>query len=260
MTERDLANASPLKLIQISDTHLYADTDAELYGIAIESRFQAVLEKVATEEADLLVVSGDLANGDTDAAYQRLKHSLQELNLDTALIPGNHDTPERVASISAGRLSNQMVWQLDGWQILMLDSSNTNSQSGRLGSKQLAELESQLRAHPNQPTLIFLHHQAVAIGCRWLDTMLLEDRDTLFDQLDRNPQVSAVVWGHTHQAFEAEYHGIKLYGTPSTNAQFKVNSDEFAIDESVDTGRPGYRRLLLHADGTIESCVIRVDV
>jgi Icc protein len=48
---------------------------------------------------------------------------------------------------------------------------------------------------------------------------------------------------------------MRILATPSTCSQFKPHSDEFATDETP----PAWRTLTLHADGSIETRVRRLD-
>jgi 3',5'-cyclic-AMP phosphodiesterase len=61
--------------------------------------------------------------------------------------------------------------------------------------------------------------------------------------------VRALAWGHVHQEYDGKRGNVRLFGTPSTGAQFLPNSDRYA----VDTRPPAYRLFTLHSDGRIES-------
>jgi len=63
----------------------------------------------------------------------------------------------------------------------------------------------------------------------------------------RTGKVRAAIFGHVHQAFEGSHESIKIIGTPSTCRQFKVVSDEFALDDNP----PAYRRISLLPDGSV---------
>jgi Icc protein len=82
-----------------------------------------------------------------------------------------------------------------------------------------------------------------------MDTMVLENADSLFDLITRHPQVKGVLCGHIHQTFEMTYQGIRIIGSPSTCVQFAAGEDDFAIDPAP----PGYRWLNLQNDGEIHS-------
>jgi Icc protein len=82
----------------------------------------------------------------------------------------------------------------------------------------------------------------------------LQNADEFLALTDRSHAVRAMLWGHVHQGFESRRKGVRLLSVPSTCAQFLPHSDQFAIDPSP----PGYRRLTLRADGTIDTEVLRV--
>jgi 3',5'-cyclic-AMP phosphodiesterase len=52
-----------------------------------------------------------------------------------------------------------------------------------------------------------------------------------------------------HQPLDEMRDGLRVIATPSTCAQFKPLSDEFAVDDAP----PAWRTLSLHADGRLET-------
>jgi Icc protein len=52
-----------------------------------------------------------------------------------------------------------------------------------------------------------------------------------------------------HQSYDGERNGVRLMATPSTCAQFRPRSDDFAIDEQP----PAYRSIQLLPQGRIET-------
>jgi 3',5'-cyclic-AMP phosphodiesterase len=141
------------------------------------------------------------------------------------------------------------------WIGVMLDSYLAGQAQGRLNADNLALLDGALRDNPKAHALVCLHHHPVAMHSRWLDQVGLENAAELFDVLDRHRNVRAVLWGHVHQQFDGERNGVRLMSTPSTCAQFVPRSDGFAIDRRP----PGYRRLELRDDGSIDSEVLWVE-
>jgi Icc protein len=67
--------------------------------------------------------------------------------------------------------------------------------------------------------------------------------------------VRIAIFGHVHQDFEGSHESIKIIGTPSTCRQFKVASDDFALDDNP----PAYRRISLLGDGSVENELIWLD-
>jgi Icc protein len=130
----------------------------------------------------------------------------------------------------------------------MLDSYDPGHVGGRLGARELERLDRALAGSPAH-AMICLHHHPVATGSRWLDTVGLANADDLWRVLDAHAHVRALAWGHVHQEYDGKRGNVRLFGTPSTGAQFLPNSDRYA----VDTRPPAYRLFTLHSDGRIES-------
>jgi Icc protein len=102
--------------------------------------------------------------------------------------------------------------------------------------------------------MVCLHHQPVAIGSTWLDTMTVSNSAEFFAIVDKHSNVKAVIWGHIHQAFARQRRGIALLSAPSTCVQFKPNQ----ATPKADTLTPGYRWFELHQDGNFVSGVERI--
>ncbi|MES9825396.1 MAG: 3',5'-cyclic-AMP phosphodiesterase [Candidatus Thiodiazotropha endolucinida] len=244
--------AESLNLLQLTDSHLYADPSRSLLGINTLETFDQVLAQALQETGnpDFILATGDLVHDASDTGYKRLLGRLQLTEIPTYCLPGNHDIPGKMKQI----LNQDNVHcipsvQTKGWSLIFLDSTIAHSDGGRIDESQLELLSVLLRAHPDKHTMICMHHHPVPVGSRWMDTMVLENPDALFKLIDANPQVQAVICGHIHQAFDTEYRGVRLMGSPSTCVQFIPRVDDFAIDAIP----PGYRWMSLLPDGTIRT-------
>jgi Icc protein len=244
--------AESLNLLQLTDCHLYADPSRCLLGINTLETFDQVLAQALQETGnpDFVLATGDLVHDASDTGYKRLLSRMLLTGIPTYCLPGNHDIPGKMKYI----LNQDNVHcinsvQAKGWSLIFLDSTIANSDGGRLDDDQLALLEVLLQAHPEKHTMICMHHHPVPVGSRWIDTMVLENPDPFFKLIDTNPQVKAVLCGHIHQAFDTEYRGVRLMGTPSTCVQFLPRINDFAIDAIP----PGYRWLSLKPNGTIQT-------
>ena len=244
----------PIRIAQISDTHLGETASYQLLGMDTDFSLRQVLKLLAADEsqAELLLLSGDISNNGYRQAYQRL-YQLLEKRDNVVWLPGNHDSVNLMKSVCAERWFRPRI-EIGGWQIVSLDSSVPGSSKGTLGPDQLAFLESVLQAHPDLHTLIALHHHVLPVGSNWLDEQLLSDQRTLFDLISSYPQVKAITSGHVHQATDVENNGIRVLTAPSTCIQFAPNSPEFL----VSTEAPGLRWLELYPDGSLQTHVERV--
>ena len=68
-----------IRVLQITDTHLFADSSGCLLGLNTEQSLQAVMEKIRANHlpSDLILATGDLVHEGTPAAYQRIFSHLE---------------------------------------------------------------------------------------------------------------------------------------------------------------------------------------
>ncbi|MEY1660960.1 3',5'-cyclic-AMP phosphodiesterase [Isoalcanivorax beigongshangi] len=251
--------APPLRVVQLTDCHLFADPGTRLLGVDTQYSLEMVLARVRREQPDcqLVLATGDLSQDGSERSYRRLIDMMAALPMPVYWLEGNHDISAPLVAALDGDCSrlSPCVTELGDWTFVLLDSSVPDEVPGDLSGADMAFLEQALSAARTAHVMVCLHHHPVPMGSAWLDAQQIADPQGFFALLRRFPAVRAVVWGHVHQAFEGERDGIKLYSTPSTCVQFKPGSADFALD---DCG-PGYRWFDLHADGAIDSGVSRVD-
>jgi Icc protein len=246
-----------LKVIQITDTHLYADKRGCLLGLNTEQSLQSVIASIHARQmpADLILATGDLVHDGTPAAYQRIFTHLKGFGLPTYCLPGNHDEANTLQETMENGLLHYVEHACHGnWHFIFLNSTVPGKEGGHLGPEALRALETHLQSMPQTHTLVCLHHQPVMMGSRWLDSMAVDNTDDFFAIIDRQPQVRGILWGHVHQQFDRTRKNVKLMATPSTCIQFLPMSPAFAVDEAA----PGYRWLSLFEDGSIETGVERL--
>jgi Icc protein len=247
-----------LRILQITDTHLYANTSKHLAGLNTEQSLLQLLD-IAREKilpVDLVLVTGDLIHDASAEGYQRLRDHLLDLNTPTYCIPGNHDQNHVMEQNIRGKgISTDTVSRHGGWTIIMLDSTIPGEVGGHLNSEQLDQLKSGLDNHSDNHILVSLHHHPISLNSEWIDKIALDNPEDLFSILDQYQNVKGLLWGHAHQLYEGERKGVKLMGSPSTCIQFKAEQDKFGIDPAP----PGLRWLALLPDGTIETGIEYLD-
>ena len=245
-----------MKILQITDPHLYGNATGRLRGVETNASLAAALDDALARvpNFEALLVTGDLVQDDA-TGYLRFKSFFSSIGKPVLCVPGNHDDPQAMAAELDGepfRICG--AHEFGAWNFVMLDSYDPGCVGGRLTDAELARLDAALGASPKH-AMICLHHHPVTMGSQWLDTIGLANADEFWRVLDRHAHVRAVTFGHVHQAHESSRGRVQLFATPSTGAQFLPGSDRFAID-----GRPpAYRPFELHADGRIETDVVWVE-
>jgi Icc protein len=249
--------AAPIRLLQITDCHLYASPERRLAGLQTQQTFDAVLELARKEfhTTDLVLATGDLVHDASAEGYRRLRERFESIGRPVYCLPGNHDIPEVMGRImNRGNVTSPESVRHGNWIIILLDSTVAGREGGHLRADQLERLERNLEAHAECHAMITLHHHPAPIGSAWMDRMALDNPTDFFRIVDRYPRIRAIVCGHIHQEFDSYYRHVRLLGAPSTCVQFTPRLDQF----SLDVAPPGLRWLELGADGSVDTGIHRL--
>lgn len=246
-----------VRVLQITDSHLRAELDGNLLGMVTLDSLDAVMTSVQSTEPDpdLILVTGDIAQDGSIAAYQLMADRLRAFRCPIIWSMGNHDQREAMDAVAGPLGYMRKSIELGDWLVVCLDSSCPRKVYGRIDPEELEWLAETLSNATQSHILVSLHHHPVEIGSRWLDTIGLHNSEAFLDIIDRCDRVRAVLWGHVHQAYDQQRNAIRLLSTPSTCVQFKPGSEDFAVDDEP----PGYRTLSLKFDGSIDTLVHRVE-
>lgn len=250
-----------LRVIQITDTHLFADADGALLGLKTQHSFEQVLAQITDVEpgADLLIATGDISQDGSAESYQRFAATVAGLDMPWYWIPGNHDQPELMRSLPGLSAMSSGYVQARNWQIILLDSSQPENVAGRISAAELERLDRYLREAEKpgsevQHSLVCLHHNPLPGEAAWMSNIGLKNTDELVAVLNRYSTVRAVIHGHVHQQRDERAYGLRFICTPSTGIQFKPEATEFELDALA----PGWRWFHLYEDGTVHSGVQRL--
>ncbi len=249
----------PILLAQVTDTHLLAQTTAELRGCNTWKSFNTVLQEEVQCNPDGMLLTGDLAEQGEEDAYHHLLSAIAPLQTPTYWLPGNHDHLVTLQQVFQPLPLGQGLTSVNvgTWQVILLDSVLPGAKfgEGHLADAQLHKLHTYLKQHPHKPTLIALHHQPVPVGINWVDQMQVKNSHELLDLLTQHVNVKLVVFGHIHHEFQQQTaEGISFYGCPSTCLQ--VTSPESGLHEE----NPGFRLIWLYEDGSYKTEVRRVKI
>lgn len=257
-----VAQPARAKVLQITDTHLFAGKHQTLLGINTYESYHAVLdalsEAIASGAAayDVVLATGDLVQDHSSAAYHHFAEGIKRLALPCFWLPGNHDfQPTMVDTLAAAGISSaKQILLGEYWQLILLDSQVSGVEYGEISEQQLAWLEQCLQAYPERYTLLSLHHHPIPCGCRWLDQHGLRNAPALAMLLARYPRVNTLLCGHIHQEWDVNWQRRRLLSTPSTCVQFTPNSSRFALDALS----PGWRSFELMPEGELHTWISRL--
>lgn len=199
--------------------------------------------------ADLVVVTGDLIQDDSAAAYEHFCQLLAALQLPVYCVPGNHD----VRALMHDALSEPPFYycasvEAGDWLITGIDSCVTGIAGGHVAADELSRMDNEIAGSSASNVMVCLHHPPVDMGSKWLDSVGLDNGEEFLSRAAASGKVRLAIFGHVHQPYDAVHSGMSIVGTPSTCRQFAQGSDDFAVDENP----PAYRRISLYADGNYD--------
>jgi Icc protein len=233
-------------ILQLSDTHLPRSPGREVFGADADERVSAVVAAwLATgERADLVLLTGDLADDGDAAAYRRLADVVAGVEAPVLALAGNHDHAEAVAATWGG----DDVVEVAGWRIVTVDTTIPGEVRGRVD---VPPLLARLDELDDRPTVLALHHPPLSRSTH--EQFSLEGASPLLDALAGRPHVRAVVAGHLHDAVDLQgEHGPPVLLCPSTVMGITHDGDEMQIDA---TAIRGARVIHLGDDGMLTSSV-----
>ena len=110
-----------IRVLQLSDPHLLADSDGRLRGVPNNRSFRRVLHGEALN-FDWTILTRDLAYDEKREIYQLLRGMLEKRNTPWRLIPGNHDScvvMREVFPELSGRKGHfsSFSLELSGWKL-----------------------------------------------------------------------------------------------------------------------------------------------
>lgn len=225
-----------MQIIQLSDSHIFADPSAEFHGRQPLRLLEAAAGYLSRtlEPGDLIIHTGDLSQDGTVDSYAHAKRALAPVTQKLLFCNGNHD--ERGPATDAFAVPNRAVGDgIDyvyetpsGERVLVVDSWNPShapAPQGYVTQPQLAWLQDELAAAERAQArmLVFIHHPPFPIGSPWFDVnMPIANGRMLHEAIARfRATVLAVFFGHVHAPLALLRDGLAYYGAPATSWQYR---------------------------------------
>ena len=263
-----------LTFVHFSDTHII-QPGVRLRDVDTVETLTRVVQTVngLDPQPAFVVIGGDLVSPDIapevraktreltvrdyEHCYETFHSLVSRLNVPVHYVMGNHDrrVPFRRVIQRDAQPTDQphyYAFTAGHYRLCILDSLQPRKDGGSLGPAQLAWLRRQLQQYAEVPTLLVVHHQAVPVGIRVLDRIMLADAEDLWQVVREVNNVCAVLCGHVHLPFAGQREGIPVFTTPSTCFQFAEGPNGLAV-----SGDPPMLRLVTCQGRDVSSTVIR---
>lgn len=199
-------------IAQISDIHAAPDNDHLL-------RLERALAWLTHVQPDVLVLTGDLVDGEWLQGYWQIAEQLRQQHYPAFILPGNADDRRLMQTTwhenhwakNTPADALHFVQDMGGLRMLGLDSTVNKQNFGSVG-EHLEWLERQLSDTPALPALVFLHHPVIASGIPTLDESMCRGLDKLESILRRSRvRILAIAAGHVHRPAAGMFAGVPAY-------------------------------------------------
>jgi len=254
---------SGVLIAQITDTHVGFEPEAGENEFNFV-RFRNVLGHLLSQPVlpDMLILSGDLADGGLADSYTRIRGLVEDCPFPVHVIPGNHDDRETMLKAfpecptSDGFV--QFAIEADGLRILCLDTFQPGRHGGAFCEVRAAWLTRELNANPDTPTILFVHHPPVVAGIDWMDPKPHEAWFQRFhDTVAGHSQIISIQAGHLHRPLHSTVEGIPLSVTPAVAPAVALDLRPIDADKAdnrpIVAAEPPFYSLHLWKNGTLVS-------
>ena len=221
MTRRD---GAPFILAQVSDTHIMTEPRRDASGRTFDhgAQLRKAFAAMAEFKPQAILVTGDLVNDARADEYAVLADLLLGAPAPLYVLPGNHDDaallrralPEHAYLPKQGRLS----FAIDAYpvRIVCVDDNVPGETFGVFTLEHAEWLDATLRAAPDKPTLVALHHPPFPTHDRLFDTIGLHEAHAFAAVIARHRQVQRILCGHHHRGVIGQVAHAPAIVAPST--------------------------------------------
>lgn len=227
-----------VKIIQITDTHLFANDELEIFGAKCNHTFKKVMKKLIDEDshdADMIFLTGDISQDETKASYQKIAHDLSRLNLPIYWIPGNHDDLAIMESVfmNTKYFNRQSTLLLPHWHLIFLNTKIDGRDDGLLSLSELKRLKDELLVSPaNKKIAIIMHHHPAPVGTPLVDKYILQNGNDFWDIIC-GFKVELIICGHVHGDYRFKHNNVMIESSPATCLQWEKGTKDLQADMRI---------------------------
>jgi Icc protein len=238
-----------MKAIQITDTHLFADDELEIFGVKSNQTFKNVIDRIINDDmhnADMIFLTGDISQDETTESYQKIIGHLSQINIPVYWIPGNHDNLGLMAASfqKAKHFIRGRQLTSNNWHLIFLNTKIEGREDGYLAQSELTMLRKEIsKCTPNKKIAIIMHHHPAPVGTPLIDNYILANAND-FWEIVTGKNIEVIICGHVHGDYQFTFNGIQIESSPATCLQWEKGTKDLKIDKKI-----GYKVYHFNSDG-----------
>jgi Icc protein len=253
-TNMEKSTKKYFKVIQITDTHLFAKDESEILGVKSNIQFKECLQKIKTEDsdADCIFLTGDISQDHTAESYYYIAELLSAIQVPVYWIPGNHDDKEKVKEVFSKypNFFNVRSLSVPNWHFIFLDTNLYGVAEGFLSQKEIMQLKNEIALCDKKLNIaIVMHHHPIPVGTPLIDQYILKNNEDFWKVINGS-NTKLVIHGHVHGDYHLIHQGISVHSSPATCLQWEKGTESLAISKEI-----GYK---IHFFDTSHKAVARL--
>ena len=244
------------KIVHLTDIHIRPDGETVM-GLDPQARLLAVFDSInrSHADADLCVITGDLADRGDEDSYKALRRCLDQLRIPWRLLLGNHDIRANFLSVFQDAPTDpagfvQSFEDVGDTRLVFLDTLDSELDGGgTLCPDRLHWLEKTIGETEIGSAVIFMHHPPRSTGVRFFEGMLLSNGEAFMTLIAAHPVVSHITFGHLHLTVTGSWGAASFNCNRGTCHKNALNLSVLRADY-VRTN-PAYDIMLVDDVGTV---------
>lgn len=239
-----------MKVLQLSDIHLRVDGRLSFHKVNTMENFTKAMNyfENLSEQPDMYVITGDLADNGNHTAYEVVKAMLSRLDKPVYIVPGNHDKREAFIEIFGDMcpvkedIAPYICYTIDNYpvRVIAVETIDQGKHWGKLSEPVAKWLEEKLKEEPEKPTMVFTHHPPFTTGLTKMDEPFGNVEE--FARILKSHKNVTLCCGHLHRGTFANWQGIRSVICPPISMLMELDFSPKGGDAFFLTD-PGY---LLH--------------
>ena len=226
------------------------------YDIDPQVRLRRCVDSILQDSsnAQVCVITGDLAHIGEKIAYEVLKQELSRLPMPVFMLMGNHDKRGEFLSVFPNHpVDNygyiQFVHNTEAGKFIGLDTLNDGHRGGVLCEQRLGWLEQQLEGE--ESAFLFMHHPPFVTGIHNMDPDGLQNADEFLNVLKPfKTKIRHIFCGHLHRCVSGNWQGIS-YSCPTSLVHQTPFDFENRKITHLSPEPPQYHRVRVYPDHVV---------
>lgn len=230
---------STLKILQLTDTHLFEAPGNRIHGVDSNENFLKVINHIEKNkiEFDFIFLTGDISQDETLSSYELIAEAVSKFNKPIYWIAGNHDDRPTMVDVFSNyplfKNENPFFLSDIGWSFIFIDTVLKGEHSGYMVKEKIKIFSDLLRMTQEESSIaIVMHHHPIPVNTPLIDQFILKNRDDFLRVIQKSGRkVDVVICGHVHGDYDLNAEGVRVVSSPATCLQWQKGAIELQTEK-----------------------------